>query len=358
MRILWFTLTIGLWGTSILFQAQTSPNGWGSQAGFHGPDDTAPGAAWIIGTVVAADGRPVDGAAIEMHGGPGAPAMVYSSRDGSFRIDKVPIGVRELTAKQNLTESREYVSISPGANWVTLILPNDNSSKSKDAVVSATQLAVPSKARRELEKAADALHKNKLVDAARFIERALVAWPKFSEALVLRAAMEREQKSPQLAAADAEKAIEFDPSYPNAYFVLGSAYNDLNRWDDAIRTLDHGIVIGPNYWQGYYEMSRALLLKGDFIAALRQADKSSSMAPPGFASLHLVKGYAYLGLRDSTAARTELEAYMKLRPNSEGADRVRQLLERLPDPSAAKSRRDGHTVSDQAPIHSASDTAK
>jgi tetratricopeptide (TPR) repeat protein len=115
--------------------------------------------------------------------------------------------------------------------------------------------------------------------------------------------------------------------------VLGAVYTDVNRWDDAVRALDQGVRIAPDYWQGYYEMSRTLLLKHDFAGALQQAQKASDVGHTNFAMLHLIKGYAYLGLSNQHAARTELETYVKLEPKSDAALRVKTILERMTNPA-------------------------
>ncbi len=303
----------------------------------------------ISGTVHAADGQQVSDVTITVRKDSRDILTIYTSPDGSFEISRVPTGDVELVAKQGLNESSEHISVMPGSNFVHLTLATSNGSNARGAAVTAAQLAVPAKARRDLEKAQDALHKKKLSDATRLIQRALVVWPHYAEALLLRAVMERQANSPQLAAADAEQAVGCDPNYPPAYFVLGSVYNDLDRNDDAIRTLDHGISIGPTFWQGYYEMSRALLRKGDFPAALRQAEHSSSLAPKEFASIHLVKGYAYLGMNNSSAARTELETYVKMKPDAETAVRAKAVLARLSSAgTSAAPNSKGGSVSSQS----------
>ena len=295
-----------------------------------GPREDFPNTTgWISGSVRSADGQAVTDATITVRKDSRDILTIYTAPDGSFEIARVPTGEVELVAKQGLNEASEHISVMPGSNWVHLTLATGAGSNAKGASVTAAQLAVPAKARRDLEKAQDALHKKKLSDATRLIQRALVVWPHYAEALLLRAVMERQANSPQLAAADAEQAVGCDPNYPISYFVLGSVYNDLDRSDDAIRTLDHGISIGPTYWQGYYEMSRALLRKGDFPAALRQAEHSSSLAPKEFASIHLVKGYAFLGMNNSSAARTELETYVKMKPDAESAARAKAVLAQI-----------------------------
>jgi len=306
------------------------PSGPGDMPNSASRDDFSNTTGWISGTVRSADGHPLDNVTITVRRDSRDILTIYTAPDGSFEIARVPSGEVELVAKEGLNEASEHISVMPGSNWVHLMLATSTASNAKGAAVTAAQLAVPAKARRDLEKAQDALHKKKLSDATRLIQRALVAWPHYAEALLLRAVMERQANSPQLAAADAEQAVGCDPNYPVAYFVLGSVYNDLDRSDDAVRTLDHGIAIGPTYWQGYYEMSRALLRKGDFQAALRQAEHSSSLAPKEFATLHLVKGYAYLGMNNSSAARMELETYVKMKPNAETAARAKAVLAQIP----------------------------
>jgi len=297
------------------------------------PGDQFPNTTGMIsGTVRSSDGQPVSDVTITVRHDSRDILTIYPAPDGSFEIARVPTGEAELVAKQGLNEASEHISVMPGGNWVHLTLATSNGSNAKGDAVTAAQLAVPAKARRDLEKAQDALHKKRLSDARRLIQRALVTWPHYAEALLLRAVMERQANSPQLAVTDAEQAVGYDPNYPVAYFVLGSVYNDLDRSDDAIRTLDHGIAIGPTYWQGYYEMSRALLRKGDFPAALRQAEHSSSLAPKEFASIHLVKGYAFLGMNNSTAARTELETYVKMKPDAETAVRAKAVLAQISAP--------------------------
>lgn len=315
--------------TCLAQRSNFPPFGTGD-VGNNGSRDEFPNTTGMIsGTVRSADGQQLSDVTITVRKDSRDILTIYTAPDGSFEIARVPTGDVELVAKQGLNEASEHISVMPGGNWAHLTLAGTSGTSAQGSSVTAAQLAVPPKARRDLEKAQDALHKRKLSDATRLIQRALIVWPHYAEAFLLRAVMERQANSPQLAVTDAEQAVGYDPNYPPAYFVLGSVYNDLDRSDDAIRTLDHGISIGPTYWQGYYEMSRALLRKGDFPAALRQAEHSSSMAPKEFATIHLVKGYAFLGMNNPTAARTELETYVKMKPDTETAVRAKAALAQI-----------------------------
>ncbi len=295
--------------------------------------------ATITGTVRTADNHPVPDAHVVLRATLNeARFSTYSRPDGSFELTNVPDGPYLLSATLGILEVSDQIQVSIGENWVNLTMPpKEQSGADRRAPVSAAQLSIPGKARNALQKAWDALGKNKLVDAARYIEKALVFCPRYAEALTMRAMLELQGNSREMALADAEKAIEYDPNYGTAYIILGSAYNSLGRFDDAVRTLDHGIAITPDTWQGYYEMSKALLAKGDSVAALHQAEKASSLLGPlNYPALHLVKAYAYIRLKNQSAASAELEAYQRLEPQGHMSAEAKQMLEKLRVSSADK----------------------
>jgi tetratricopeptide (TPR) repeat protein len=306
---------------------------WPTSDGNHGESSELM-RGWISGTVRSTKQERVPDATILLRNSAGTVMTVPNPLDGSFELQGLPAGEYELVVQNGLAETRTSISVSAGANFVTLTLPSTGKPGENDgSMVSAAQLAVPKKARHEYEKAENAAQKSKWAEANQRLQKALVIWPKFAEALVLRAIIERNQYSSEQAITDAEKAVESDPAFGKAYVVLGAAYTDVNRWDDAVRALDHGVRIAPDYWQGYYEMSRTLLLEKDFAGALQHAQKALDVGHTNFAMLHLIKGYSYLGLSNQPAARTELETYVKLEPKSDAALRVRTILEGMSHPA-------------------------
>jgi len=47
-------------------------------------------------------------------------------------------------------------------------------------------------------------------------------------------------------------------------------------------SLEHAIALLPGSWQGYHEMSLALLGKRDYTAALRHIENACSLAPKSY----------------------------------------------------------------------------
>ena len=141
--------------------------------------------------------------------------------------------------------------------------------------------------------------------------------------------LELQDEKLDAACADLEEAIKSDYSYSLAYVVLGAAYNLKAHFDDAARALERGIVLDPASWQAYFELSKALLGKGQFEAALRQVNKAGELAPPNFASIHLVRAHALLGIKNYNQAITELEQFVNSEPNSADSARARETMNQV-----------------------------
>jgi len=194
--------------------------------------------------------------------------------------------------------------------------------------ISVNQPGAPDKARNARQKAVEAWRRNKLSDADAYADKALAAYPRHAVALTLRGILKAES-DPRQACEYLQTAIAYDPNYGPAYITLGSAYNRLGQFDDAARTLDRGIALAPTLWQGYYELSVASLGKGDFKAALRLAEKASSLVPSEFPPMHLVKAYAFVGLQDKPAATAELTTFLIAAPDDPLTSRARHIVEEL-----------------------------
>jgi tetratricopeptide (TPR) repeat protein len=285
----------------------------------------------IVGTVRTADNTPAGNVRVELEGAfPTISSSAYTAVDGTYELTSIPLGEYTVVARTGMQETRESVYVSGGRTWLNLKFSSQKGTDhNQDATVSAAQLRVPRKAQNLLERAQDAINKGKLNDVASYIEKALAIYPQYADALTLRAALELQDNREQEARGDAEKAVEYDPNYARAYVVLGSVYSSMREFDLAIRTLNHGIAIEPNAWQGYYELSKAFLRKGDCLESLRQAERASRLSPTTYPPVHIVKAYSFIGLGNSPAAITEFKNYLKQEPNGPMSQQVRQTLRGL-----------------------------
>lgn len=213
--------------------------------------------------------------------------------------------------------------------WVDSIDVQSASNKGEETI-SAAQMKVPAKAQSALEKAKKAFLKGNLDEMGRQLGKALTLSPRYSDALAFRAAIELNEKSFDQARSDAEAAVQYDPNCANAYLVLGSTYNFLQQFDDAIRVLDRALTLGPHNRWSYYEMARALLFKGDYTGALRYADRTLRLsAKDDLACVHLLKAGAYVGLRDRSSASHELDRIQELKTSDPNILAATRILERM-----------------------------
>jgi len=215
------------------------------------------------------------------------------------------------------------------------MLGKDSPRVDSQSTISSAQLRVPEKARNALQQARNAATKKNTADAARYVDKALQLYPLYAEALAMRAVLERE-KDPETALLDAKKAVEYDPNDGMGYVALGSGYPAISRFDEAVRSLDHGIALMPASWQGYYEMSRALAGKRDYIEALRHIERACRLAPKRYPFFHLSKAAIFLGLSNGSAALVELQGYLREDPNGEKAVEARRIVDKLQVASADK----------------------
>jgi tetratricopeptide (TPR) repeat protein len=275
----------------------------------------------ITGTVRTAKGAPAADARVELHNAKTGELFTsgYTNAQGAFEFTSVPNGMYELIATSGLNEVREQLTV-PAAPGVSLIIAD--SSQGADAVpgqstVSVAQFKVPNKARDLFKKAQAAAHKNKLEDVNRYLSQALEIYPRFAEALTFRGILKLDANQVSAAIDDLEKAVHYDANGAMSYLVLGAAYNLAKRFDDALRTSDHGVALMPNAWQGYFEMAKSYIGKADYPHAVQQIDRAISLAPQDFAPVHLVKAHALLALKSYSEAMGELQAFLERAPKND-----------------------------------------
>jgi adenylate cyclase len=115
------------------------------------------------------------------------------------------------------------------------------------------------------------------------------------------------------AAAAAGRAIELDPTLPDAHAALGYTYVWLWRWDDALRELEQAVALNPNHSgsrQWYGELLAQTGRPAEAEAQLRQAVALDPLSAVAHGNLGLV---LLLGGRVNEAI-AQLEATQRMDP--------------------------------------------
>jgi tetratricopeptide (TPR) repeat protein len=315
---------------AILAAAQDNST-FGSREAHHGFDQMQ---ATLSGTVRTRDGRPVHNARIEVRaiGNPQPVASGYTLPNGGFEFSNIPRGTYEVVATSGVQEARERIRVLQSDSSLQLTFAQGEAvtdGSAGNATVSIAQMKVPEKARKLFAKAQEAFDKQKLAQARAEVEKALQLFPNYAQALTLRGILNLQDSNFDQARTDLETAIKADYSYGMGYIVLGAAYNLMDRFDDSVRVLERGITLMPASWQARYELSKALLGKSQFEAALRQVNKAADLGPSNYPALHLVRAHALLGLKDYNRAVAELEQFLGSDPGSADSAKARETLNQV-----------------------------
>jgi predicted Zn-dependent protease len=284
-------------------------------------------------TVQMADGQPAANARVELRsmGFAGASATGYTNSAGIALLPNVPGGSYEMVVTHKLTEVQQRTTLSFGEQSVNVRLPMDATGQGigSAASVSVAAYKVPDKARKEFKKAQETLAKGNQDDCLSHLNKALEMYSAYSEALSLRGIIRMDRNDREGALADLDAAIKADSSNPLAYFAMGAALNAVERYDDAARTLQRGLTLEPNSWQGYFEMGKALVGKGDYKAAIEQLDKAQSFATSKYPPIHLVKAHAMLATKQYPGAMKELQDFLAEAPNDSRSANAKETLDRV-----------------------------
>lgn len=283
----------------------------------------------ISGAVLTADGKPLKDAHVELRDASGSiVTAAYTNAGGSFEFPQVRSGLYEVIATSGLQQATQRVDSTRMMVSVELRLPISSAPGDGNPTnsVSVAQYKVPGKARDELKKAQAASEKGKQDDAEKHVAKALEIYPKYADALTLRAILKMDANDNNGAVADLQQAISYDENCALAYLVMGAALNMQSKFDDAIRSLQRGEALSPNSWQAYFEMGKALVGKAQYEPALRQLDRAQALMPKEYPALHLVKAHAMLAISNYTDAMAELQQYLAKEPNGPNTQEAQKML--------------------------------
>lgn len=283
----------------------------------------------LNGNVISADNKPLRDIHVELRSANGSTInSAYTNSSGAFEFPSVASGTYDIVASSGLSQTQERIDVGNMPESIMLRLPvtlSANDGKGA-ASVSVAAYKVPDKARNALKKAQEASSKGNTEEAGKLVMKALQAYPKYADALALRAVLKLDTRDMPGAVADLQEAINDDQNCAFAYLVMGSVLNIQLKFDDAIRALDRGQSLSPNSWQGYFEMGKAHLGKGEYEAALRGFNRAQTLLPKDYPLLHLAKAHALFGLKNYPDAVTELQAFLAKDTQNLKRDEAQKLL--------------------------------
>jgi tetratricopeptide (TPR) repeat protein len=204
--------------------------------------------------------------------------------------------------------------------------------------ISTLNLSVPGPARKEYDLGRHSLENHNLDDGIAHLKKAIELHDQFPQAYTLLGMAYNEQKKWQDAQAALEKAVKQDPKSVEAYFQLGACLNQQKDFTGAVKSLNQGLQLGqdaPDAAAAHYELGRAYLALGQWQDANPHAAKAVAMQPD-VASWHILMGNIDLKKGDGQGAINEFQAYLKLDPNGPAAASIHDMIPKIQATMAKK----------------------
>jgi len=195
-----------------------------------------------------------------------------------------------------------------------------------NAFVSASDLAVPNRARKEFEKATELVRRQELQEAIKKLNNAIHLYPQYAVAYNNLAVIygqlgDRVHENEAL-----KKAISINPNFALGYVNLGRMEMKANNYSAAEPFLAKAAELNPADVNALVLLSYSEFMDKSFDAAIANSRKAHALQQ-SHAFAHRVAARAFEQEKRGADAIAELETFLKEEPSGPRAAAVRQEID-------------------------------
>lgn len=203
--------------------------------------------------------------------------------------------------------------------------------------VSAHELSIPQKARELMESGKKKLYTDKNAQGGlQNFQDAIAIAPGYYEAYYQVAMADISLGHRENAVENLQKAKELSgDAYGDADIGLGTLLLDNAEFSAGEKAIRRGLELSPNAWLGHYELGRALLNQNRIDQAEKAGMQARSLAPNAPIVYRLLSN-VHLHQNNYPALLEDLNAYLKLDPDSPAGIRAKELREQVQQKIAAR----------------------
>jgi len=274
----------------------------------------------ISGTVLLeADKRPASQVAVKLKSRvAGVFRSVLTDFEGHFKVQNLPRGTYDIAVDEEGYEAAQTSAQldGPSAKLVVYLKGRSAPIRQSSYTVSVRELKIPARAQDEFQKGLQRLAKNDPAGSLSHFTKANEAYPRYFEAYYNMGvaemtlgqtdeAMKAFQTAIDLSGGryakaefgygyllcqegrpvEAEKIIrrglEVEDASPQGYVILGQALKQLNRLDEAEKSVREALLRNPNYAGAYLVLSDVAESKGEYRAEIEDLDTFLKLQPNG-----------------------------------------------------------------------------
>ncbi|MGA8223690.1 MAG: tetratricopeptide repeat protein [Candidatus Acidiferrales bacterium] len=278
------------------------------------------------------------GVIVDLEYGDGVP-YAHSQTDSGGKCNFIPdtATIYYVRAKQpGYLEATQRLDLQNSQDgYAILILKRDPKhpapADTPGTTISAAELSIPDAAKKEFDKATEALQNHDLDGGVSHLKKAIELHAQYPQAYTMLGSAYNQQKKWSDAQGALQKAIQQDPNEADAYFQLGATLNQQKDFAGAEKALKQGFQLVPEPAEGaaaHYELAFACFSQGRWQEAEPQAAKTIA-AQQDFALAHWLMAQIMLKKGDGQGAINEFQTYLKLDPNGPAAPSVRAVIPKI-----------------------------
>ena len=265
-------------------------------------------------------------------------ATTYTNDMGQADFLGVPVGDYHVNVSGDGIETRDSETFPVDnrkvtqAQYVTVRQVADSGPKpvySHSTMVSAADLNVPQKARRELDKANEAMAEQNWKKSMEHMNKAIAIAPQYATAYnnlaVLYAKMHdllREEEA-------LKKAISLDDHFAPSFVNYGKLSLQQKNFPQAEMLLQKAVSAEPNNVESLMLLADAQYMNRHFDAAIASAQQSHSAAHEHPSFVHYIAARAYQEENRQQEALAEFQRFLQEEPKGPRADHVRSDIAKI-----------------------------
>jgi tetratricopeptide (TPR) repeat protein len=196
-------------------------------------------------------------------------------------------------------------------------------------MVSAANLNIPGRARKENEKGMEEAKDSHWPKAIEHFRKAIEAYPKYDTAYNNLGVVYFSSGDTAHAREAFAKAAELNPQNVKAGRNLARIVLNEKNYTEAKILLERTLTVEPTSADSLNLLAALYFQTGDYKQALVNARKVHTVPHEGFAISHLIAARSLEHLNEPQDAAAELKIFLKESPESPNAEQVRKALSRL-----------------------------
>lgn len=281
--------------------------------------------------VITENGERLPAGAEVMVSGLGGSATAMTDTLGYVEFSSLPAGFYEIKVAATGIAANSSETVEVHADRVNAITLRVRLVRPREATgrVSAAELSIPSKAKKELRKANELVAAGKFREALEHCRKALALHPAFAAAYNTLGVIADRQGDRDEARRQLLRAVEIDPAHAEANANLARLALAEQDWAEAERRAQRSAQSDPADPKPLVLLALAQFKLGKLDDVVVTAHREHVLAPAQYSIVHFVAATALRLQQRKAEAIAEYKTFLEEAPEAKAAPTARQALAAL-----------------------------